>query len=147
MTNHPKLAALAVVIRDSMVLLVKRRNDPDAGLWGFSGGHVDLGETAMDAAARELLEETTIVSHPVHYLTNVDVIEVDESNAVKFHFLLVAVLCEYISGEPLARDDVSEARWWPVDGVLKGAASCSKDVDGVVQLAVDSSARSFGSSQ
>ncbi len=138
MTDHPKVAALAVVIRDGMVLLVKRRNEPDAGLWGFPGGHVDLGETAMDAAMRELREETTIVAHPVRYLTNVDVIEHDDSGAVRFHFLLAAVLCEYFSGEPRAQDDVSEVRWWPLDLVLNGAISCSKHVDSVVQLGVHS---------
>ena len=147
MTDHPKLAALAVVIRDGRVLLVKRRNEPDAGLWGFPGGHVDLGETAMDAAIRELREETTIVARPVRYLTNVDVIDRDESGIVKFHFLLAAVLCEYVSGEPIAQDDVSEARWWPVDAILNGAASCSKHVDTVVQLATDTSKRSFNPSK
>lgn len=137
MTDHPKVAALAVVIRDGMVLLVKRRNEPDAGLWGFPGGHVDLGETAMDAALRELREETTIVARPSRYLTNVDVIEHDDSGAVRFHFLLAAVLCEYMSGEPIAQDDVSDARWWSVEDVIRGAVDCSRHVDDVVALASD----------
>ncbi|WP_299151512.1 NUDIX hydrolase [uncultured Tateyamaria sp.] len=137
MTDHPKLAALAVVIWDGMVLLVKRRNEPDAGLWGFPGGHVDLGETAMDAAIRELREETTIVARPVRYLTNVDVIESDDTGVVKFHFLLAAVLCEYVCGEPIAQDDVSEARWWPVADVLCNQVACSRHVDSVVHLVVD----------
>ncbi|MEM9761982.1 MAG: NUDIX domain-containing protein, partial [Pseudomonadota bacterium] len=110
---------------------------------GFPGGHVDLGETAMDAAARELREETSVVARPIRYLTNVDVIEHDETSAVRFHFLLAAVLCEYVSGEPLAQDDVSDARWWPIEGVLNGAISCSKHVDSVVRLATDLSRRSF----
>ncbi|MEM7669903.1 MAG: NUDIX hydrolase [Pseudomonadota bacterium] len=136
MTDHPKLAALAIVIRDGMVLLVKRRNEPDAGLWGFPGGHVDLGETAMDAAARELCEETTVVAHPVRYLTNVDVIEHDETGVVRFHFLLAAVLCDYVSGEPIAQDDVSDARWWSVEDVLGRRVPCSAHVDDVVAIAM-----------
>ncbi|MEO1456026.1 MAG: NUDIX hydrolase [Pseudomonadota bacterium] len=130
-----------------MVLLVKRRNEPDAGLWGFPGGHVDLGEPAMDAAIRELREETTIVACPARYLTNVDVIKHDDSGAVRFHFLLAAVLCEYVSGEPIAQDDVSDARWWPFDAILNGTASCSKHVDSVVQLAADTSKWSFNPSK
>ena len=137
MTDCPRLAALAVVIWDGMVLLVKRRNEPGAGLWGFPGGHVDLGETAMDAAIRELREETTIIARPARYVTNVDVIEHDDKGAVRFHVLLAAVLCEYVSGAPVAQDDVSDARWWPVDDVLNGAVSCSRHVDSVAQLAVD----------
>ncbi|WP_299631828.1 NUDIX hydrolase [uncultured Roseobacter sp.] len=135
MTNHPKLAALSVVIRDDKVLLVKRRNEPDAGLWGFPGGHVDLGETVMDAAARELREETGVIGYPVRYLTNVDVIVREKDGLVRFHFLLVAVLCDFVSGEPAAQDDVSDARWWAVEDVLSGAMACSEHVDNVVKFA------------
>ncbi|MEM9393364.1 MAG: NUDIX hydrolase [Pseudomonadota bacterium] len=136
MTDRPKLAALAVLIRDDMVLLVRRRNEPDAGRWGFPGGHVDFGETAMDAAVRELREETTITGRPIRYLTNVDVIERDDTGSIRFHFLLAAVLCDYASGEPSARDDVSEARWWSVEDVRKGVVQCSAHVDTVVELAI-----------
>lgn len=136
MTHQPKLAALAVVIRDDTVLLVKRRNEPDAGLWGFPGGHVDLGETAMQAAIRELREETGILAEPVRYLTNVDVIEHCGSGAVRFHFLLAAVLCDYASGEPIAQDDVSEARWWRISDVGAGEIACSAHVDSVLDMAV-----------
>ncbi|MEP1610611.1 MAG: NUDIX hydrolase [Roseobacter sp.] len=111
MKNFPRLAALAVVMKDDQFLLVKRRNEPDAGLWGFPGGHVELGETAMEAAARELREETGVIGSPLSYLTNVDVIVRDDADAIQFHFLLAAVFCEYFSGTPTAEDGVSEAQW------------------------------------
>lgn len=70
----------------------------------------------MDAAVRELFEETSVRANSLNYITNVDVIEKDETGAIQFHFLIAAVLCDYVSGEPTAHDDVSEARWWMVDG-------------------------------
>jgi 8-oxo-dGTP diphosphatase len=135
-TKAPKVAALAVTVRANQVLLVKRKNEPDAGLWGFPGGHVELGETALSAAARELREETSVFGRPLHYLTNVDVIVRDECGFVTFHFLLAAVLCEYICGEPKADDDVSEAAWVAVDDVLVGKLRCSEHVDDVIRLAI-----------
>ena len=39
-TERPVVAALAVTLRGPAVLLVQRRNPPDAGLWGFAGGKV-----------------------------------------------------------------------------------------------------------
>lgn len=113
----PALAALAVVIRDDHVLLVRRKKEPDACKWGFAGGHVEWGETALDAAARELREETSVIAEPLKYITNIDVISADPATQDSYHFLLTVVLCKYISGEPQAADDVSAARWFPISHV------------------------------
>ena len=132
----PKLAALAVVRRGDDLLLVQRRNPPDVGLWGFPGGHVELGETALAAAARELHEETGVVATPATYLTNIDVILPGDDGQVQYHFLLAAVLCRYVSGTPQARDDVSDAGWFTLDDILGPNLSCSAHVDRVARMAL-----------
>lgn len=144
MTNAPKLAALAVMLREDHVLLVKRKNEPDAGLWGFPGGHVDLGETALAAATRELREETSVIGLALRYLTNIDVIIHDDKEKILFHFLLAAVLCEYVSGEPAADDDVSDAAWVSITDVLDRQIACSAHVDNVVRLAISFNPLQFG---
>jgi len=133
MIKHPKIAALAVLPLDNRLLLVRRKNEPDADLWGFPGGHVDLGETCLDAAVRELHEETTIVATPVDYLTNIDLIIKDNNECISHHFLLASVLCEYRSGEPVAQDDVSDANWFDFEVVLKSKLPMSKNVDTVLR--------------
>ena len=50
----PVPAVLAAVLRDDEILLVRRANPPDRGLWGFPGGRMEMGETHLDAALREL---------------------------------------------------------------------------------------------
>lgn len=125
-----------MVICDGRVLLVRRRIEPDAGLWGFPGGHVDLGETALDAAVRELREETGVIARPLRYLTNVDIVVRDDADAITFHFLLAAVLCDYVSGELAAADDVIDAGWRDAADVLAGRVACSKHVDTVIEMAV-----------
>jgi len=109
--SRPKLGAIAVVAHEGRLLLVKRKNEPNANTWGFPGGHVELGETALMAAARDLLEETSVIAAPRRYLTNIDAIVHDANGAVRFHYLLAAVHCDYVSGTPEAADDVSDAKW------------------------------------
>ncbi len=118
MTNiRPKLGAIAVVVHNGRALLVRRKKEPDAGKWGFAGGHVELGETALEAAARELEEETGVVATPVRYLTNFDIVLRDDDGLVTFHCLLAAVECTYEHGTPYAADDVSDAAWFTLEEV------------------------------
>ncbi|MCR9124524.1 MAG: NUDIX hydrolase [Rhodobacteraceae bacterium] len=134
--DRPKLGAIAIVLRDGDVLLARRGKMPDAGLWGFPGGHVELGETALAAAARELREETGIVAEPLGYLTNIDVLQRDaETGAVTVHFLLAAVLCDWRSGVPRAADDVTDAAWVPVARVASGDLPMSARVHDLVRAA------------
>lgn len=146
LSSFPTLAAIAIVLRKDKVLLVRRKNEPDAGLWGFPGGHVEPGETALNAATRELLEETSIVANPNTYLTNVDVIEHDIQGDITFHFLLAAVMCTYISGTPIAGDDVSDVCWFAIDEILENQIQLSKHVNGIIHLAVILNENNYSSS-
>lgn len=130
------LAALAVVLRNNQVLLVRRRNPPDAGLWGYPGGKVELGETVAKAAMRELQEETGVIAAAGQVLDNLDVIGLDGERQLEHHFHLVAVHCRYHSGEPVAADDAAEAEWHAIDQVLSGNLQMSRDVDRVLRRAM-----------
>ena len=136
MTKRPLLGALAVLVHDDHVLLAQRRNNPDAGLWGFPGGHVEWGETVLDAAVRELREETGVIAKPLSYLTNIDLLLPDTAGEVTTHFLLVAVLCKYVSGTPVAADDVADARWVPMNDIEEKRLPMSARVAHVLSLAV-----------
>ena len=108
----PRAAVGVVVVRGDEVLLVRRKRGPSEGLWAVPGGSVELGETLATAAEREVLEETGIVvraGRPVHAF---DAIERDDEGRVRFHYLVVDVAAEWISGEPRAGDDASAAQWF-----------------------------------
>ena len=130
----PMLGAIAVTIHKGRVLLVQRGKMPDAGLWGFPGGHVELGETALEAAVRELREETGVIAEPLRYLTNIDVIQ-GQPGAVRVHYLLAAVLCRYVSGDPVAADDAMDARWLEFAEIDAATLPMSARVAEVLRLA------------
>jgi mutator protein MutT len=51
------LAASVALLKRPEILLIQRQREPSAGLWTFPGGRLEAGETAEQAAARELKEE------------------------------------------------------------------------------------------
>lgn len=131
----PRLGAIAVCLRPGAALLVRRRNPPDAGLWGFPGGHVEPGETALAAALRELGEETGIVAVAPAYLTCLDIIRHDGAGRLSAHYLLAAVTCRATGGTLRAGDDADEAAWIPDDRIAAAALPLSRDVARVLALA------------
>ncbi|MFJ3463066.1 NUDIX hydrolase [Achromobacter spanius] len=108
---RPIAATIAAVVRDGHVLLVRRANPPDQDRWAFPGGKIDAGESLPDAAARELLEETGVTASPLYVFDAVDVFDRDDAGDLRRHFILIAVLCRWVSGEPVAGDDARDARW------------------------------------
>jgi ADP-ribose pyrophosphatase YjhB (NUDIX family) len=106
------------------VLLVRRAREPLAGSWSLPGGAIEVGETAAEACAREVLEETGLSVEVLEPVETVDIILRDEAGRVRFQYLIVDMLCRLRGGELHASDDVSDAAWASVDDVLaRGAFS------------------------
>jgi 8-oxo-dGTP pyrophosphatase MutT (NUDIX family) len=61
--RQPKSAVILVIENETGTLLVQERlKHPYFGFWGFAGGKIRWGETILEAAARELMEETGLVA-------------------------------------------------------------------------------------
>ncbi|CAN5347786.1 NUDIX hydrolase [soil metagenome] len=107
----PQVAVGGVVIHKQKILLIKRLRSPNQGLWAVPGGKVELGETLQQTAERELLEETGIVVRATTPCYTFDYIERDETNKIGFHYVIIDLFAEYVSGVPQAQSDASEAAW------------------------------------
>jgi 8-oxo-dGTP pyrophosphatase MutT (NUDIX family) len=113
-----EISAGGVVVRgkedlqdEQIVVIVPTRRAPDGSrVLALPKGHVDPGETALQAAEREVREETGIVAEPVHELGEARYWYRRDgrtiSKAVSFY------LFRYVEGDTEDHDDeVEEARW------------------------------------
>jgi len=108
-----------VVLKDDHVLLVRRGRPPSLGQWALPGGGQELGETAEDAARRELREETGVTAGTLHLAANVDSIHRDPAGRVRFHYTIIDFAARWQAGEALPGDDVSAVTWAPLDGLAE----------------------------
>jgi 8-oxo-dGTP diphosphatase len=93
------------------VLLIQRKNDPFAGCWAFPGGFLDVGETPLEAARRELAEETglkNVALEQLHAFGDPDR-DPREHNVSIVHYGLVRTCAARVR----AADDALQAEWFP----------------------------------
>jgi len=109
--NHPRVAVGAVVFREDRVLLVLRGKPPAEKQWSIPGGCVELGETLQEAAEREIVEEAGIIIQAKNPICTFDVIERDENGDIRFHYVIVDLAADYVSGELRAGDDAVAVSW------------------------------------
>ena len=103
----PIPAVGVVCFRGDEVLLIRRGRPPRQGQWSLPGGRIEPGERALDAALRELVEETGVQAE---ILGLVDVVD---GLFVGHHYVLIDYAARWMSGEPVAGDDAAEAAFVP----------------------------------
>ena len=104
---EPKVAVAALVSDGARVLLVRRAAVPRIGFWALPAGYMDADELPDEAVAREVAEETGMTIR-VRGLLGVAPL----AGWVERRGILVLYQAEPVSGELVACDDVSEARWF-----------------------------------
>ena len=109
----PVPAVGIVCLRGDAVLLIRRGKAPRMGEWSLPGGRIEPGERAVDAALRELAEETGVTARITALIDVVDGIFAES----RLHYVLIDYAAEWVSGEPVAGDDALEARFVPLDQV------------------------------
>lgn len=104
-------AVVAIIENDKAEILVARRaKDPAQGTLDLPGGFVDLYETAEEAVAREIEEETGLLINSSRYLFSIPNIYL--YSGFEVHTVDIFFKCKVIEFNHLtAHDDVSELQF------------------------------------
>jgi len=85
--EKPLAVAIAALIHEGRILLIRRKRGDYPGLWGLPGGKVEHDEHLSEAATREIREESGIEASFSRYLGCVSE-HLVEGGRVARHFLL-----------------------------------------------------------
>ena len=121
---NPALAADAAVRRGDSILLIQRKFPPMKGSWALPGGFVDRGEAPIDAAVRELLEETNLHGENPKLISVMG----DPDRDPRKHIVSIVYEIEVSSEQqPIAGDDAADAKFWPIETILAGDLQMAGD--------------------
>jgi 8-oxo-dGTP pyrophosphatase MutT (NUDIX family) len=100
---------------DGRILLIKRSDNDN---WAIPGGAIDLGESMVQAAVRETLEETGVTCEVTGlvgiYTDPRHVILYTSNGEVRQEFSIV-LTARYVSGQPTTSNESDQVRWVDAD--------------------------------
>lgn len=95
---------------DLKILLIKRGIEPFKGMWAFPGGYLQMDETALECAQRELREETGLESaYLEQFRTFSDVNRDPRGRVITIAHLALVKIAEVQGG-----DDAERAQWFRI---------------------------------
>ena len=113
MTERPIPAVGAAIVDRGRLLLVKRAQDPNKGLWAIPGGKIHWGETMHVAVEREIREETGLDIEVGEAVWVGDII--GPSQPPEWHYCVIDFIAHTTGGVASAASDVDELGWFTLE--------------------------------
>ena len=107
-----KLVAGCILQKDGKYLLVQEKLPKAYGKWNLPAGHVDPGESTVNAAVREVQEETGLTVE-----VNKEVFsEAIPERGREFHIFTAQIVGGALSVQP---EEILDAQWFSMDEIYQ----------------------------
>ena len=111
--NRPFVGVAVLLWKGDRLLLGQRVGSQGTDVWQFPGGHLEVGESVLECAAKEVREETGLAINAAEHAGFSN--EMFSTGARDYITLYVTAVC--LSGEPavMEPDKCRTWQWFPYD--------------------------------
>ncbi|MBG9656998.1 NUDIX domain-containing protein [Bacillus firmus] len=105
--NEIVLVVSTTIVQDGKVLMIKEKKATVKNKWNFPSGHVEKGEDILEAACREVKEETGLDVKLTHTTGIYNFISSTDHQVILFHFIA------QITGGVLSlqEEEIADSKW------------------------------------
>ena len=107
--DRPSYTADVLAVKENQILLIQRGNHPYKDYWALVGGFVEMSEDIVEAAKRELQEETGLTALNLAELATYGTPGRDPRGRI-----ISTVYIAQVQGQVLADDDAKNAQWFDI---------------------------------
>jgi 8-oxo-dGTP diphosphatase len=118
----------------TQVLLIKRKNEPFKGMWALPGGYVNADESLLDAAKRELKEETGVDLNNLDQLYTFG--DPDRHPLKRVISVAYTTVVDQDQVHIQASDDAEDARWYSIEELPNLAFDHREMIDFAMQRSI-----------
>jgi len=111
-TLKPKPLTLCLTLKENKILLGMKKRGFGEGRWNGFGGKLQEGETLIEGAKREMLEESGLVAEVLEEVGSIEFDFLDNNKYLDVHFFNVL---KY-SGEPVETEEM-RPEWFDVNDI------------------------------
>lgn len=111
-------ATVSLLVKERKVVLAKKTRKIGAGCWNGYGGGIEIGETIIGSAGRELFDESEVETIPENF-EKVAIMDYHNTNTdgtsfiCRVHFYIVRDW----KGEPKESDEMANPKYFDVDNL------------------------------
>lgn len=125
------LVASVTIFKENKVLMIKEKKPSDYNKWNFPSGRIEYLEGILDAACREVKEETGYDVNLTGTTGIYNFISSSNHQVILFHFT-----GEIVGGAlELQEEEIIDARWDTIEGILTYDSGELRDESVIRQIA------------
>lgn len=117
MEQISRFGAYGILLKDSKILLTRKKEGPYQGLWDLPGGGIEFGETPEETLKRELLEEVSTAVKRFELLCHSNATGEYKKQDKPYRFHHLGIIYNVLNWKLMPHSPQEESQWIALDSI------------------------------